>query len=283
MGCWNHTCALSNLPVMYRDEVYVFLLLKNELRDNLVHPSSFWLPFPLFFEGKYNDYGAVEDCHGPMLDTIVGIFKKYLFEMEEGENKFHDIPVKKDKFDVELLFDADGEERLFLTAPSYYSQLRERNIDRIEVKHIVIRKNILDSILKSYKSEHFRYCNFTFEKLHEMVKVIFTKAIESRNEKKFLVDGKFDHFYETIRFMGPVIFEFDVIDEILETSDQAKIDALIYQMTVFDFMNNFMNFNRRVWTPTTSGAGQEVSTESHKLLAKIITAEAKRIDKSFDC
>lgn len=68
MGCWNGTCALSNLSIHYGEDVVAILLVEDDLptweatiRGGFVgtqrgcHP----LAFPLF--GKYDDGGALEE------------------------------------------------------------------------------------------------------------------------------------------------------------------------------------------------------------------------------
>lgn len=68
MGCWNGTCALSNLSIQYGEDVVAILLIEDDpprwepsIRGGFVgtqrdcHP----LAFPLF--GKYDDGGALEE------------------------------------------------------------------------------------------------------------------------------------------------------------------------------------------------------------------------------
>ena len=51
MGCWNHTCAVSSMPIMAGEPVMVVPSLKIQGVLN---------PFAFPFEGEYNDYGFIE-------------------------------------------------------------------------------------------------------------------------------------------------------------------------------------------------------------------------------
>lgn len=51
MGCWNETCMISNLPIMYGDRVKFFLLRsKGTIMTPVFYPIS----------GIYDDYGGIE-------------------------------------------------------------------------------------------------------------------------------------------------------------------------------------------------------------------------------
>ena len=70
MGCFNATCSISGLPIVYNDEVALFLLLKSRY-SNLEEPTDLIcqneLPFSLYnifslpIYGKYDDYGRIYD------------------------------------------------------------------------------------------------------------------------------------------------------------------------------------------------------------------------------
>jgi len=67
MGCWNHTCAVTNLPIYCDEEVEVVLLREASGDINnasFCHPTDYHAPLPLTFSGKYNDHGCVEECNG---------------------------------------------------------------------------------------------------------------------------------------------------------------------------------------------------------------------------
>lgn len=151
MGCWNHTCAITNLPIYVGEEVEVVLLKRKAGIDgaSFCYATNYHSPLPLTFSGKYNEYGAVEFCEGVALETIVAALQKNLLEMEEGENEYHDIPAKKSEFNIDSLFELDHEGRLFIVNYKMQHDMREG----IRIKHIVIRKEVYDGIIADMKFE----------------------------------------------------------------------------------------------------------------------------------
>lgn len=121
MGSWNSTCAVSNLHIRSGQEVVVFMIEKNHKeREDFCYTNSLYQLCYMPFFGKNNSYGEAEDCHGAGLNLLIEDIRENLLEIELGENKYHDIEIKKDGFNVEMLFEADHESRLFLTTEEDY-------------------------------------------------------------------------------------------------------------------------------------------------------------------
>jgi len=152
MGCWNHTCAVTNLPIHWEEEVEVILLRSSSFgRDDTsyCHPDTYWTPMPLTFSGTYNDYGSVENCHGPALDIIMDTLCKNLQEMEADEDRHHRHrdAITKEDFDIKYMFDLDHDGLLYIKnpIPSFDGP------DVCRVKHIVVRKDVYEGIVTKTK------------------------------------------------------------------------------------------------------------------------------------
>lgn len=65
MGSWNGTCGITQLPILRGDKVVVFPIMKNEYAydkgGGVVRSDNYFVPITVPFEGKYDDYGKVED------------------------------------------------------------------------------------------------------------------------------------------------------------------------------------------------------------------------------
>lgn len=177
MGSWNATCCVSNLHVRSGQDVAVFMLLENKVTKSFCYGNALYDVCPLPFYGKYNDYGGVEDCHGPALPIVLGEIKRQLYEFGQGPNSSHDLVVKRTDFDIDLLFEADHEDRLGIQSSQLFDvdehDLRElRNesqlttdqqfeLDRLankikqvdtfrRVTHVVIHGDIFRDIMNKY-------------------------------------------------------------------------------------------------------------------------------------
>lgn len=185
MGCWNDTCAISNLHVGYGADVVVLMLLENRERKEFVYSNALYDVCPIPFYGKYDDYGGVDDCHGYGLNIVVEAIKSRLYEFGQGPNSLHDCVVNKSIFDVSLMFEADQKGRLGIEEAGRFngdeydlralrgmdkkeeltpSQLFE--LDRLanklkkvdsfrQVTHVVIRKDVVDGIMENWYYEEY--------------------------------------------------------------------------------------------------------------------------------
>ena len=184
MGSWNGTCAVSNLHIRYGQDVVVLMLAKNNNTDSYCYNNSHYDLCYVPFYGKYNDYGAVEDCHGFGMNIVVDSLRRKLYRFGQGPNSFHDIEVNKDNFDIDKLFEADLENRLGihdvryngtkyeihslermrdvdgLTEPQRYELARLANVlaqkdDFRQVTHVQIHGDIFRDIMKKWYIEEY--------------------------------------------------------------------------------------------------------------------------------
>lgn len=86
MGCWNKTCALSNLPIFARERTYVFVLEESSSyrRSKAIDPNYLYDLVLIPFESTYDDYGAGENSSGIALPIILDSLKRCLIEKEQG-------------------------------------------------------------------------------------------------------------------------------------------------------------------------------------------------------
>ena len=147
MGCWNGTCGLSGLPIIHGTEMYVFPIIES-YRDSFCYSTALYRPSVLPFRAEYNDYGAGEKCSGVGLDLLVEGIRDQLVEFDVGENKYHDIAVKKEGFDVDMFFEACHEKRLkFMNPMRGYHPEKQHN----DVFFTMIRKDIADRLWNEWK------------------------------------------------------------------------------------------------------------------------------------
>jgi hypothetical protein len=146
MGCWNKTCGLSNLHITAGTPVYVFVLEKNADYEHC-HSTSLFSPLLLPFESEYNDYGGGENSSGIALSIIMGGIKRDLVELPLGDNQYHDIEVTKEKFDVDLFFEAVHEDRLSIKG--------RFSAEPKQIYFTMMRKDIVDSILENREIEEY--------------------------------------------------------------------------------------------------------------------------------
>jgi|AntRauTorcE11897_2_1112592.scaffolds.fasta_scaffold10036_1 hypothetical protein len=147
MGSWNKTCGLTRLHINAGKEVYVFALERVTSHERC-YATAFWKPCLVPWVAEYNDYGAGENDRGPGLKVVISGVRKALLEIEQGENKYHDIPVKKEGFGVKEFYNAVREGRL--SKKTYFG-------DEAEIDYVMMRKDCVDDLLNSWSIEDCKY------------------------------------------------------------------------------------------------------------------------------
>lgn len=304
MGCWHETCAISNLHIKYTQEVVVFLLTRNEkdYEPDFCYNDALYSLFPIPFYAKYNDYGGAEDCHGPALNFVMNRIKQNLVEMDLGENKYHDIEVKRDTFDAEKLFDACHENRLFIT---HYR--KEHKVERV-----MIHKDIFDHILENtvytkYIGGENPYVKYKFADIVADVPEFVRRAKLKLNKE--LTDNSVPEIVRNLDWIHPFskLFskneigqpELNLADEwlshldawdyksplfspktelvkILEANTEDKVVEFIIEYLKGRAMDGFVLDTRKLWTPTGGKGSQQDDHEPYRVL---IDAMSNALDK----
>lgn len=293
MGSWNGTCALTNLPIMSGEKVYVLLLQEGKHYDKYVgnhcYPNTYYQPLPLYFEGEYNDYGAVENCHGEFLDDILDLVKEKLIEFDEGDNQYHDIPVKKGNFNIDLLFEADHESRLFVE-PSPYD--KQKGIDKIRLTHIIIRKDVVEKLLTDYKMEYstpgkYRDKKTTYAEGLEQFYNEFSEQITERSKllglefidcSDFYKNPLVAYVFENARVAQETVDIGKLIRKYFETD---KLRLLYSNLAVIGVLSNFMGNGRYQWIKPSGSGSQNSEVTAQSLMSKLITQGVKGIKQYY--
>ena len=222
MGCWNGTCAVSNLHVTAGTEVAVFMLLENKEKKSFCYGNALYDLCPLPFYGEYNDYGAVENCNGFGMNIVVEAIKDRLYEFGQGPNSCHDIVVNKDNFDIDMLFEADHEDRLGIQHMSSWNsdeyQHRELERKRQENGLTDSQKFELDRLAAKIKKED------TFRRVTHVIihGDVFKSIMEKWYIEDYVGDGTGSHGYDNS--YNHIYFK-DIVDSIPAFVDKVRQDS----------------------------------------------------------
>lgn len=310
MGCWNKTCALSNLHIHAGDPVYVFIIEENTIGKDHCYSSHLYRPVLVPFHSHYDDYGTGENSTGIGLQVIIDSLKKNLIEMEVGENSFHDIAVKKEDFNESLLFESIRENRLFI--PNQYASYANQP-KHCAVEFVMMRKDVVDNILKKYKQETYASVNGKFkrikynfddilndvdciiEHLQEQIaeykkhklnessypltfKCIHIQSIEDMLKAKNSKSYEFVRYFNSYHISNLVdimIVVYDLVEKNeIDTAKEFLIDS--YKGA---YIASFMEHTRKSWIPQCGEGSQNIEYDGHKLLAQTILDVIKKEKK----
>jgi len=289
MGCWNKTCGLSNLHITAGTPVYVFVLEKNKSYDHC-YSTSLFSPLLLPFESVYDDYGGGEDSSGPALDYIMNMIKKDLVELEEGENQYHDIPVKKEGFDADKFFEAAHEDRL---------SIQGRRAEPTQLYFTMMRKDIVDDILENRTIEEYvgdgkgtcgydnNYVRYRFADIVADIRPLLNDAMEivgkidkeQRSLSMFSsIEYLFDHDYENkvMKWLRGDSYRYSrIVDmksvirrglEIGTVDSINKLEEMLNEHVKALYIDGFMHSARKLWVPGGHEGSQSTSGGALRLL-----------------
>ena len=166
MGCWNATCGISNLPIMYGEKVVTFICKNQGFDLRPCYSDTLCTPIYFHFRGEYNDYGSVEnivedECTNDMLYFIN---KKYNKDFENIKSCIDEISrekidglflfmIKEDLFNT--LIDEIGNrkpyKRKFTNRQAYLSKIKK--VQKLRIKLNKMKKNDTRYILNKFKIE----------------------------------------------------------------------------------------------------------------------------------
>lgn len=304
MGCWNKTCGLSNLHITAGKEVYVFAIERNPHLDDRCYSTSFYRPLLLPFYSHYNDYGGGENSSGIGLEPILDGIRRNLIEVEVGENKSHDIAVKRDKFNEELFFDAVHENRL---------KVKTFN-GSTELDFVMFRKDVVDDILDNWTRQKYvgdgsgttgwgnNYIEYKFADILADLPEFMDKLASMMNqssEEGSVVDALMPNWrlktfggLETVFPWGHankvswyieregyryshIVNVHELIIEAMEAGNVARATALMIEHLKAVYIDSFMHEVRKVWMPVAHEGSQ---AQEHAGYRALIGAMSRALD-----
>lgn len=302
MGCWNGTCALSNLPIFYKDPVRV-VLLRQQLHavaaESFCTPDHLWEPLGVPLRGLYDDYGAVTKADTSGLGALF---------LKEDLQPY--VQIVSDEFkgfvvDREALFAGDWEsffehvERGRMHTKKCF-RFSESSPTTAIISQALIHEDIYQAMTR------FTWTQWTPDmetidrrRLCEEAREYLLSLVDDVQQDRIDPDGAFHRDavrrHVTIR-ESPSIFRQAMFGRPQETGLNATYDFQLRQRCaaasdikkdflddklVLDFMNDLvdfrlvhevMNTGRRFWSPQ-SGAG----SQDDRCAAQTLLADATRL------
>jgi len=295
MGCWNNTCAISRLPILCGDEVVVlFLVRNNNIPERLSSPHSYHCPLPFYVEGTYNDYGAVENEHGVMLEPILEFFRNNIKEYDLGENEYHDIQVKREGLTWQDIMEADHEDRFYIEEARV-----SKKHDYRHVTHVQIRRDIWNSIIEQFVETKFTYVDnklnrvdITYSDYVNDFLAFFNELKSDYNGARYSLRGAFDSetnrigkilkddYKKNMDFMTSSEYLRDMIDNNPDITPE-EMWPVVDNALQLSIVTAWLSRNGSQWM-VPGHLGQESDTDGQTSLANIILKSAEVINNRWD-
>lgn len=312
MGSWNNTCGLTNLPIIAGEDVYVFPIRERDLSKYRSHcySTALYQPVMVPFVAKYNDYGGAEDCHGISLNLTMEELRRELVELEVGENKYHDIAVKRDEFDDEKFFEAIHEDRLFVRGwgtsdrPVYFTMIRKDVVDRMWNEWTFDQwKGTKGHVPDGFESDQYYIKNVTYAKIATLVPKyleVISRVVKEMNEQeilidrfisrsllqrsevaeKYLLDGIFRAF-ENFEFWD-LLNGRECITNYIMQGDLDKAEEFILTLMRGVMVNSMMECTRKIWLPVMHMGSQSECYSDYRFLNNVANDVMNARESEYD-
>lgn len=233
------------------------------------------------FYSHYNDYGAGERSSGVGLSLILDGLRKKLVEVEQGENQYHDIPVRRDSFDEAKYWKSIHKGRL-----NVQSWDGERN-----VQFVMFHKRVVDHILENHvvqrfvkRGDTYEYVDYKFADILASLPPVIEALMKTRDDDvrrwfKPLETLKIEdnlaaeylRFYDRFRYSNIVDID-EVIQDLVADNDDDLLAHVLIDFLTGKFIDQFMERTRKVWIPGCHEGSQSSEDDAYRSLMAAMTA-----------
>ena len=309
MGCWNGTCGITQMAILWNEPVVGFLIRKNFggwSANGHCYSTDLWSPYSLPIEGKYNDYGTMEDVDEQGWNFLFTLdrLKQNVIE-KENNDKYDDNSVKKDDItDWNYISKAIHENRLESSVDRVWDTLYP-NVKSVPFGLMMIHgevfNTIVNSTLKSWWGADVSIDGL-MEEGREIVVALRKKykeasSINDSRERSLRMDLftlDIDRSMENRRFVnlienregscygiGREYFLYLTKMIAAGESDEA-IEPVIRKMSEFYMIDMVMMKMRKTWMPQAGAGSQDNEIDLHLMINDITKGIFEKRKKDWD-
>lgn len=301
MGCWNGTCGISQIAIRAGEPTIGFLMVRNPgdkwSANGHCYTTEYWCPLSLHIKGTYNDYGGLEDVDEN--DWSVEVAHKYIIEnmieRDEGENKYHDIAVKKDDLGWENLSEAMHEDRIELEFADGFMKEYYPNTTGLQVGLMMVHKKVFDAIIE--QGIDYWGGAITMDSLMKDGKDIVAYFRENdrtingavTDSEKALAEILMDHGMDMVcrddhdnhlrqitissegaNFNAGKVYLRYLSEKVYEGYTDEQLDVIIKKLSEFYIFQSAMSMMRKTWMPQAGSGGQSDEPELYTAVNKTV-------------
>lgn len=279
MGCWNATCAITNLPILAYEHIRVMFLVKGKtlgVPGSIHYATDLYNILPFFVTGQYNDYGAIEEGteKGRALSVLYKVLR--VNSIKELFDKAHESQLTVEGLEFSLNHNND-------IIPNYKATKY--------VLPVMMKESAFQSVLANYKIDSWDK-DVDGKSYGDFASGVVSAVVDRFNDKK-----KDDILYDfddrllksedpgligigqSFAYFGAQNLETKIKWFFRDHPDCVKeIAEDAFEMFWF---NVWVNRARMSFVPQLAGS-QDVNTDPQRLRANIVLEEIKKIEEYYD-
>lgn len=281
MGCWNETCFLTKLPILFGEKIVVLPLIQNFMVDpeaelSMSHSFDRWKPLSFPFRATYNDYGNPENIIKEFeYDLFNFMIEEYLSDKDKIKIRSH-----HDNYDISL-WDHISSGKAFHKIEDMITVDDDK---LFYISSIMIKATVFDNLVKEEPEHDYNSITKKYLEDEDFVKFIDcinssqidTAPMEKRESSKIYTllfenyDTGFGHTKSHI---------LDFLRQHIHKYDENKIKKTIVNFVLFI---EYLECLRLVLAPTTGKGSQRIEKNVHSKLNMLQATEIKKIVEMWD-
>lgn len=250
MGCFNGTCGLTQLPILYQERIVLVLLVKR-CKDihgaGFSYPDDIYRPYALPIRGEYDDYGGIEKIDA----SCAHVFDYILNQIAAGHLVCSSVPSSFAEFLTSI---HRGEAHATVLGR-----------DVIELGAIMFHEEAFDKLIENIGARKPYNKLYTVKQDYE---ARFDKLIQDRSSCEETIQGHLIHNYkENILSKYGLANNFNfILDKYISNQDPNIKDGVIDLMLA----STALSLARKAWVPQSGAGSQAMEFRIHEILADFI-------------
>lgn len=273
MGCWNITCAISNLPINYNDRVVAFVI-EGETNDlplglGFTEPDLYFKPVTLPYFGVYNEYGSLRDYKGNF-KQMDNYFKERADKKYECyDREFVSKELNMSDISMRELFD-------YITRGTIMCKGSGFDTEMEPVGMVFFKQSVLNELIEDLKKEGDYRLDLIGELFDDYImnlKVELSRCLGRFKESEVSHNVFMAHARMHLSgrnsalkdFIGKLVFD-----------GELNLDCIKESVMYMGYINVLMYRLRKSWMPQCGIGSQDYTNSSYSVLGKIMTSEYEK-------
>lgn len=269
MGSWNETCGVTQLPILWKDKVRLFILIpsmSNDQSSTTCHPEDRFVPFALPVLGTYDDYGGIEDVVQDWNTKLIEKWARTSF-VSEPDALGKTLPIDTTENLVHAIERGQVYTRLSCAHPS--GSVMGQAVLMIRPALMMVREEVWEFMSAGYDT----WCgNETAETLVQE----FLSEEKKQGDELFPPpsNAKLARWMQDFG-IGSSVRGIRNYKNFVESPDARK-EAALHALAELYMFNTNMGLLRRQFIPQTGAGSQNTSWDLHQKLSELVVDRVRR-------
>lgn len=273
MGCWNMTCAISNLPINRDDKVVAFVIEgesdKMPLGLGFTEPDLYFKPVTMPYFGIYNESGSLRDYKTNFEKMDIHLKERADKNYQCYDREFVSKELNISDINMRELFDYIARGAIMCKGSGFDTEMKP-------VGMVFFKQSVLDKLIEDLKKEDDYKIELVEERYDECIEILIKEREEYLNRFKES-EISYASFRASVlwRLSGRNSALKDFVIRLVYEGD-VKLSSIKESVMYMGYINVLMQRLRKSWMPQCGIGSQEYTNSSYSVLGEIMASEYEK-------